>query len=187
MYNTNLSADSNGGQYIQFPNKTNMSINKNHYNNLISIDKSSYHLQNNIKLAKSNIPTPTPIIQQLIPSTSRSYNTISAPLLTNLNKHISSISSTIINSSAITKPKQQFITKINKNAEKLKNKILTPSRPHVTSCTYRTREEPNSKHSVSTTYSSQERHIPDLSSPTSFTYCRYPRSTKRSPYQAYKN
>ena len=119
MHNTNLSTDSNSDYYIQFPNKTNMSLNKNHRNNLISIDKPSSHLQNNIKLAKSNIPTPTPIMQQIIPSTSRSYNTISAPLLTNLNKHISSISSTIINSSAITKPKQQFITKIKKNVEKL--------------------------------------------------------------------
>ena len=75
-YNTNLSADSNGDQCIQFPNKTNMSLNKNHRNNLISIDKPSSHLQNNIKLAKSNIPTPTPIIKQIITSTSRIYNTI---------------------------------------------------------------------------------------------------------------
>ena len=88
MHNTNLSADSNGDEYTQFPSKTNMSINKNHYNNLISIDKSSCHLPNNIKLSKSNIPTPTPIIQQINPSTSRSYNMISAPFLTNLNKNI---------------------------------------------------------------------------------------------------
>ena len=135
MYNTNLSADSNGGQYIQFPNKTNMSINKNHYNNLISIDKSSYHLQNNIKLAKSNIPTPTPIIQQIIPSTSRSYNAISAPFLTNLNKHLSAISPTIINSSAIKKTKTTIHYKNQKKCRQIKKHF----NPFTTACYFQYR------------------------------------------------
>ena len=52
------------------------------------------------------------------------------------------------NASAIKKPKQKYITKIKEKVENLK-KILTPSRPHVTSSTDCTRAESNSKHSAS--------------------------------------
>ena len=103
-----------------------MTINKNHYNYLISIDRSFCHLPNNIKLAKSHIPTPTLNKQQIISSISRSYNTISAQFLTNLDKHISTISLTIINPSVIKKTKPTIHHKKQKNVEKLK-KHLTPS------------------------------------------------------------
>ena len=52
-------------------------------------------------------------------------------------------------SSAIKNTKQKYITKIKEKVENLKNKILTPSRPHITSSTDCTRAESNSMHYAS--------------------------------------
>ena len=90
------------------------------HNNLILNSIPPCHTNNNMKLAKSIFPTPTPIIQQLIPSTSRSYNAISALFLTNLNKHLSAISPTIINSSAIKKTKTTIHYKNQKKCRQIK-------------------------------------------------------------------
>ena len=71
----------------------------------------------------------------------------SKKLQENISNIIPIITTPPTNSSAIKKPKQKYITKIKEKVENLKIKILTPSRPHVTSNTDRTSVEPHSKHS----------------------------------------
>ena len=93
------------------------------HNNLILNSIPSCHTNNNMKLAKSIFPTPTPIIQQIIPSISSSHHKISALSQKTLQKHTSNITPTITNPSVTNKPKQQYTTKITTHVEKLKTKI----------------------------------------------------------------
>ena len=119
-----------------------MSNNINH-NILIPISIPPRHTNNNIKLAKSMFPTPTPIIQQIIPSIPSTHHKISTLSQKSLKIHTSNITPTIINPS-IPK-KTQYITKIKTHVEKLKTKILIPSRPRTVYSTYPTTEEHNCK------------------------------------------
>ena len=93
-----FSSNSNCNNHIHYTNKTNMSNNKNH-NNLIPISIPPRHINNNIKLAKSIFPTPTPIIQQIIPSIPSSHHKISALYPKTLQKHTSNITPTTTNPS----------------------------------------------------------------------------------------
>ena len=77
LYTTFFSTDSKCNNHILFTNKTDMLNNINH-NNLIPLSiLPRYNNNNIIKLAKSIIPTPAPIIQQIIPIISSSHHKIS--------------------------------------------------------------------------------------------------------------
>ena len=117
-----------------------MSNNTNH-NKLILISITPSHTNNNIKLAKSIFPTPTPIIQKIIPSIPSSHHKISALSQNALLKNMSNITHIIKNPSVTKKPKQQYISKIKTHLEKLKTKILIPSRPRTVYSTDPTTEE----------------------------------------------
>ena len=121
-----------------------MSNNTNH-NKLILISITPSHTNNNIKLAKSIFPTPTLIIQKIIPSIPSSHHKISALSQNALQKNMSNITHIIKNPSVTKKLKQQYISKIKTHVEKLKSKKLIPSRPRTAYSTYPTTKEHNWK------------------------------------------
>ena len=86
-------------------------------------------------------------------SITSSHHTISESSKNKLQENISNIIPIITtpptNSSAIKKPKQKYITKIKEKVENLTIKIITPSRPYVTSSTDCNRVETNRKYSES--------------------------------------
>ena len=87
-------------------------------------------------------------------SITSSHHTISESSKNKLQENISNIIPIITtpptNSSAIKIPKQKYITKIKEKVENLKIKILTPSRPYVTSNTDSNRLETYNKYPEST-------------------------------------
>ena len=132
--------DSNCNNHIHSTNKTNISNNTNH-NTLIPISITPSHTNNNIKLAKSISPTPTPIIQRIIPSITSSHHKISASSQKHLQKNISNITPIITNPSITKQPNRHYTSKIEKHVENLKIKILIPSRPRNAYSTDPTKEE----------------------------------------------
>ena len=124
-----------------------------------------------------------------------SHHTISESPKNKLHEHISNIipiiTTTPTRSSAIKKSNQKYVSKFKEKVENLKIKILTPSRPYVTSSTDCNRLETNSKYPESTLPTQQL--LSPVTNGTFYTFLvpSLPHTVdihdpKNSQYQAYK-